>query len=438
MKKPIIITISAIFLLVIAVGAYLLNGCQKNVEPIELISKISVSSFVFNSETYAGISDVDISVDGTVVTTSGTDGKFTISDLEPGDYLITAKKSGFSKSSYELTVEDEGAKLPDFILKELSEPVIIGASGGTAEAVKSSGEQAAELVIPAGELASDKEVSATSLVGNEVPTILESDDQLLGTTITLDSDDENIEFENGAQLTFQLPFMHKPGDAVEVTYFNEDTNEWEVFDNAIVSENGMSATVTIYHFSTYSANVEGSYSEEQDETLGYEIIGNSDDYDSMYEWSSTLEYNEGVPDDIDKEWLYTTVENQTKLSFSEINYSNSTTKSTSDVITPAIISSTISPPPIGNPTEYSNLPERPWELVKQCCWFKEYVNALIWIKENNGYMEEQVSNRYLVCSFFWIWRQSDDDPIPSACYPYYYYVPPVIIIPSVHEGGSGN
>lgn len=437
MKKTIIVASSITLLLAIALSMYLLNGCQKNVEPIKLKTQIDVSSYVLNSKTFEGINAAEISVDGTVAATTIADGKFTITGLEPGTYLISAVKTGFSKGKYELTVEADGAKLPEFILKELSPPVIIGPTGGSAEALKSSGEQVAELIIPTGELSGNKEISVTNLVGNEVPKILESSNKLLGTTIALTSNDENIQFTNGAQLTFRLPFMHKPGDTVEVTHFNETTNKWETFDNAIVNADGLSAKVTIHHFSTYSANIAGNYSEEPDETIGYEIIGNSENYNSVHEWNSTLEYREGIPDGIDKEWLYTTVENQTKLNFSEITYGG-TMKSAKNVISPAIISSTVSPPPIGNPIEYSYLPRRPWELVVQCCWVHEIVEANVWIQKNNGYIVAQVPNWYLVCSVFWIWRHSDTDPIPTACHYYYYYQPPIIIPVPSHQGGSGN
>jgi hypothetical protein len=439
MKRIIIIASTTILLIAIALSMYLLNGCQKNVDPIKLKTQIDVSSYVRNSETFEGINAVEITVDGEVVATTNTDGKFTISTLDPGDYLITATKNGYSKGSYNLKVEESGAKLPEFVLKELSEPVIIGVSGGSAEALRASGEQAAVLVIPAGELSSEKQVSATSLVGNEVPKILSANNKLLGTTITLNSNDENISFQNGAQLTFKLPFMHKPGDFVEVTHFNDAINEWESFDNAVVGQDGISASVTIYHFSTYSANINGNYSEKPDENIGYEIIGNSDDYDSVYKWSSSLEYRNGIPDGIDKEWLYKTVENQTKLNFSTVTYNN-TLKSATDVITPAMISSTILPPPVGNPVQYSNLPERPWELVIKCCWIHEMVEVDRWNKEYNGYIVDSVPNWYQVCALFWVWIVEPNPTeicYPSDCYPYAYYWSPTIVR-CEHQGGSGN
>jgi|GEM_PF-3346316 len=435
MNKPILLAFSAILFMVIALGVYLMNGCQENVDPVNLYSKLNVSSYVLDSETFAGIADAGIAVDGDVVTTTDSNGYFTISELEPGDYLVSASKSCFLKGTYELAVEDNGARLPQFVLKKLADPVTIGTNGGDVEAFKKSGELAAEFAIPAGELQSNRQISVTQLTGNEVPKILNSTGQLLGTTITLNSDDESLEFTNGAQLTFQLPFPHRPGDGVEVTYFDENTNSWKVFDDAIVNANGLSATVTINHFSTYSANVNGNYSEETDVTLDYEIVGTSDDYEETFEWTTKLEYREGIPDNVDPEWLYTTVENQTKLNFSEVTYGNSTRAS--NVTGEARMISAISAPPVGNPYEYRSLPERPWELVLQCCWMHEIVEAEIWVEENNGFIVESVPNWYLVCAWFWIWRSSDNVPIPSACY-CYYCDPPIIIIPPDHQGGSGN
>lgn len=441
MKKPIIILTTTILLLAIALSMYLLNACQKNVEPIELITKTNVSSYVFNSETYSGISDVEITVDGTLAAKTGADGRFTIPGLKPSSYLIVASKDGYSKGRYQLAVTTDGAMLPQFTLKQLAPPVVIGATGGAAEAIKSSGEQAAELIIPPGELSGDKQVSATNLVGNEVPKILESSNKLLGTTISLTSNDENIHFDNGAQLTFRLPFMHKPGDSVEVTHFNETTNQWETYDNAIVNEDGKSATVTIHHFSTFSANINGKYSEEIDESEGVDTIGSSENYDSIYQWNSSLEYREGITNEIDKEWLYTTVENQTKLNFSDVTYagnSQSAFKSTKRITMPAFISFYIPPPPNGNPLKYKHLSRRPWILVRQCCWVHEWVEVERFIDLFGGYVVDSIPNWYLVCTFFWVWRYDNTYKIPIICYLFEQPSPPIIIEIRQHQGGSTN
>jgi hypothetical protein len=434
MKKKILIFSVPLFLVAVLTGIYLLNGCQKDVGVITNIVKYDVSGYVLNSQTAAGIEGAKIYLDGITTATTDTAGKYTIEKLKPGSYLITAKKDGYSDGWYNITVSSDGVIAKAIMLKELSPSVTIGADGGLAIATNTSGSTVAELSIPAGEFSASKQISVTNLVGNEVPKVLASTNKLLGTTVTLHSDDSNISFTNGATLTFKLPFRHKPGDVVEADYFNETTNAWETYQNAVVNNDGLTASITVHHFSTYSVSVNGTYSEEINENIGYQVIATSDDYKSQYDWESSLEYRANVTDSIDHEWLYTTVEGQTKLNFSTISYGG--TKSSANTIVRVRRNiSTITPPPIENPEGYRHLPKRHWELVRICCWVHEIVAAQVWMQQYGGYINNSVPNWYQVCSYIWIWRPSDAYTIPVICY---LYPPVIIIIIDQHQGGSGS
>lgn len=432
MKKPIIITTSTILVLVVvSLSMYVLNGCQKNVDTIIYNPKISVSSLVINSSTYTGINGVAVCVDNLQVTSTDSEGRFEISNLPPGDYQLSLKLDGYTNIKYELSVYDEGASLPIFMLKELSPYVTIGSTGGTVEALSSSGKRIAELNIPAGELSSDKNISATNLTGNEVPKTLDFGNYLLGTTISLNSDDENISFENGAQLTFQLPFMHQPGDVVQVTLFNEDINEWENYDDAIVGEDGFSASVEIYHFSTYSANVNGYYEEFGDSTtVSDEEIGDSESYDSIYDWTSSLEYLDEVPDSIDKAWLNGGAENQTRINFSDINYPNS--EKSNFLYYPVM-------------RYYIPMPPHPygrcrWHLVIRCYWVRACWYVWVWNPYRHKYVRRRICYRYRMCRYYWVYHYRCFWPFwfPYYHYPYYVYRAPVIVYAPTHSGGTGN
>jgi len=418
--------------LVIICCLFICSGCQKDVGVITNIVRYNISGYVLDAGTAAGIEGVSIHFGDTVLMTD-TAGKYTLPMVMPGTYLIVAEKEGYSEGRYNMTVTSDGVIAKSILLKELAPPVVIGTAGGSATATNSTGTTVAELTIPAGELSSDKSISVTNLAGNEVPKILDEGDKLLGTTITLHADDDNLAFENGATLTFKLPFRHRPGDVVEVTYFNDSINEWETYDDAVVNADGITASITINHFSTFSANINGSFETDPDVNYDYNVIGTSDDYEESYEWESGLEYRAEVTDSIDHEWLYTTVENQVALNFSSITYGSST--KAASVIRPVKNRIGIPPPPSENPDGFRDMPPRHWELLKVCCWFHELVAARRWIDDYNGYVVTSVPNWYLVCAYIWVWRPSDLYPLINDCYP---NPPIIIIIIDIHGGGSGD
>lgn len=417
---------------------FILNSCQTNVGLITSTIKYDITGYVLDSETSAGIEGATMYFNGESLMLTDTAGKYTINNLKPGDYLIMAKKSGYTQGRYNITVSNNGVIARAITLKKLAPSVSIGPSGGSVVATNSSGNPIAELSVSVGELSEIKQISVTNLTGTEVPKILETSNKLLGTTVSLNTDDSNISFTNGAKLTFKLPFRHKPGDAVAVDYFNETTNTWDAYQNAIVNKDGLTASVDIHHFSTYSATIDGSYSETPDENIGYEIIGNSDNYEKAYKWSSSLEYRNNVTDSIDHEWLYKTVESQTNLNFSTVSYGSSNAKmmvaSSPDVIIRNVENrSTITAPSNQNPEKYRHLPYRHWELVRFCCWVHEIVAAQVFIAQYGGYITQSIPNWYQVCTYIWIWRPSDSDSIPVKC-----SLNPeiIIIIGPKHDAGT--
>jgi hypothetical protein len=419
--------------LILLLSGILLIGCQQDVGVITNIVKYDVTGHVLNSSNSVGIDDAEILLEGTPIANTDTAGKYILKSIKPGDYLITAQKDGYSDGRYDLTVSSDGVVTKAIMLKELAPAITIGATGGSATATNTTGTTVAELTIPAGELSSDKQISITNLAGNEVPKILEGNDKLLGTTVALNSNDENISFAEGAALTFKLPYRHRPGDSIKVDYFNETTNAWDTYQNAVVNEDGLTADVKIHHFSTYSATVNGNYTEQIDYNLGYQVVGTSDDYQKEFKWDSSLHYPNGASDSIDHEWLYKTVEGQTDLNFSTISY-GSTIRSASAVNQTATNISSITPAPTENPEGFRNLPRRQWELVQVCCIVYEWVSVMAWI-EQGGYLESSIGNEYNVCAYIWYWRTSSDTPFTISC----DINPPItIVIERRHSGGNGD
>lgn len=410
--------------------------CQKDVDPLILKSGISISSFVLNSETQQAIVNADILVDGTIIKQSDAEGKFTLENLKAGEYRVEVSKSGFSNGFYRLTVENCQGNLPVFILKALAPPVVIDEQGGIVPAYYSTGKLAAELVIPANTILSKKRISSTVLFGNEVPKSIASTENIQGTVIQFDSDDPNLALKD-AVLTFVLPYSLRPGDLIEVTTFNESTQVWETFNNAVVEADGLTVKVPVDSLSIYSINLDGSYTETAREKLNCEVVASSSNYSNEYEWSSYLNYLSTIPGNDAtsvqeiKLYLNQLIEMYSGLSFSKISYTGLPTENFSTTMIANVIA-----PPLSNPTEYSSLPARPWELIKHSCLVTNKVVLKIFDSKLNAYVDHVVISKYLTSSYDWVWRADDTYSICN----YMDCSSGRVVIPVVeqHTGGSTN
>jgi hypothetical protein len=431
MKKKLLFFAVLFSVTAVLIGATLLTGCKKNVGSITNIVKYDVSGFVLLSGSTDPVAGVTIYLDSTSVTTTDITGKYVIPKLMPGTYLIKAVKDGFTKGQFNMTVSTDGFSIKAILLKKLEPAIMIGATGGNITATAPSGSKTASLSISPGVVSTNNQISVTPMASTEVPKVLPATGtQMLGTTVSINASDPTLNFTQGVTLTFNLVAVQKPGDAVNVQYFNEKTNAWEAIQNGTVNAGGLTAGVVLHHFSTYSAAINGAYSETIDKNISSTVVASSSNFAPQYSWQSTLEYRQNITNTIDPVWLYQTVESQSKVNFSTITYgtANSVVKTANNI-------STISTPPNSNPDMYRAYPNRDWELVKYTNWVKNTVTANVWSITANKYVNTSVSSWYQLSSFVWLWRPDATYAIPAIN----LLNPPVsYVIVDQHYGGSGH
>jgi Carboxypeptidase regulatory-like domain len=311
MKKSVSV-LTALFLMSLFFAANsLFVGCKKNVGVITSIVRYDVSGYVSDNES-ATVAGATVSLDGKAVSTTDSQGKYTISKILPGSYQIEVVKDGYTKGHFTVLVTEDGAVTSLITLKKLAPVVVIGVAGGTVAGTGSSGRTSAALTIPAGTLSASVQISVTTLAGNEAPNIAQSAGKAPGVIVSLDSSDPNITFPNGIILTFSLPFTHKPGDGVQVVSYNEVTNHWDPYPNAIVSNDGKTASLIIYHFSLWGAIVNTSFVQQDDIENTPVVVP----YATRFEWQSMIDFRDGIPAELDPSFFYSIVESATNLLFS--------------------------------------------------------------------------------------------------------------------------
>lgn len=316
MKKPIIITTSAILLLAVVLGMYLLNGCQKDVEPIELVTHYVITGKIVNDETSAPLSGVTVTCLGESSTTNAN-GIYSLNFEElPDDYIkISAKKDGYPVgttiiSSGNYTSVNIIRLVPPAISK-----IITNAGGnlmiGNTESIDP--DQKIEVIFPEGAVNSSTEISMTPLEGVQVPDISPRKTLGLLNAATVSLEPSGLTLNENATIYFPLPMKMDAGIVLDLLIYNENSLKWEKSGiTAIVDSTGSLAVSGITHFSTYSIGIEGDYTENIDSAfLSTDPIETNDD--SLYCYQATVVYPDGVPDSVSLNWMKNAVSQNTEL-----------------------------------------------------------------------------------------------------------------------------
>ena len=280
-------------------------------------------------------------------------------------------------------------------------------------------------------LSAPVQISVTTLVGNEAPKNTAISNKAPGVIVSIDCSDPTITFPNGITLTFKLPFTQRPGSAMQVVTYNETTNHWDTFTDAIVSSDGKSAHVTIYHFSIWGVNVPLTFT-HQDVSISAPVIT---PYSASIEWSSMIDFKEGIPIEIDDySMLYGKVESSTGLSFA--SYQISGTLSTISTVKNRI---SITEASASNPAGFGNFAPRKWELVKYIYTVKGIVSFPIFDFASNMDVLRNVNCWYEMPAYVWLWRPDETFTAPTnpALAHDVVTITP-IILGTQHQGGSGS
>lgn len=419
MKKPIIITISATLLLAIALSVYLLGGCQKNVEPINLAIYYFVTGKVVNDETSTPMSGVTVTcLEKSVTTNSDGIYSFNLEEL-PEDYIkISAKKNGYPIGT---TIVSSGNYSSVNTIRLIPPAVskTIGTSGGSLFSGNTESidpDQEIEIVFPEGAVSSSTEISMTPLEGVEVPDISPRKTLGLLNAATVSLEPSGLVLNKNATISFPLPMRMDKGQELDVLIYNEVSMEWEKSGViAIVDSTRSLAISEISHFSTYSIGIDGDYTENVDNAFLYDdpIIP---DEDSLYCYQATVVYPDGVPDDVSLNWMKNAVSQNTELG-GRVSFFNPTCipirSITSMEREPVPDIDCECPDPGDKPCEECGLEMYPFECEKE-------IDESLKIKyiRDGWEFERRVSNRVTVRKVIQCERWS----CPEAC----------------HEGGVGN
>lgn len=406
-------------------GIYLFSGCKKNVGPINSILRYDVSGFVSDADA-AAIAGVEIFQDGTSVTTTDALGKYTLPKLLKGTYQIEAKKSGYTKGRFSLVVTDAGATATAILLKKLAPPVAVPVTGGTVTATTTSGAPAAEIAIPAGTLSAPVTISVTVLSANEAPKVTEAANKAPGVILSIDCSDPTITFPQGITLTFNLPFTQRPGSKMQVVTFNETTKVWDTYTDAVVGSNGKSASITIYHFSEWAVLIPFSFSKTEISVTGPTSITPA----ASIEWSSVIDFREGMSFDIDISLIYGEVQSKTNLRFSAYKVSNVQTNIGNGTIKNMLA--------LNKPVKTE---ARDWELFQYVYLVKATVGFMAYNLDLSKETLYTVNCWYEMPSYLWLLRSDTSYAIPGSSTLSHDVVSVSqvnLILQNQHQGGSGS
>jgi hypothetical protein len=125
----------------------------------------------------------------------------------------------------------------------------IGPSGGTVTAQSANGPVSVR--VPAGALTATTQITVTPIASGALSTVLPLSTMLLGAAMF---DPSGTSFPSGspAELTLALPSARTPNSTLWLLMLDSSDNHWDYAAQAVVSADGLSATASVNHFSTYA------------------------------------------------------------------------------------------------------------------------------------------------------------------------------------------
>ncbi|MEI6141115.1 MAG: carboxypeptidase-like regulatory domain-containing protein, partial [Mariniphaga sp.] len=349
----------------------------------------------------------EVFLDGKSVATTDAAGKYTIPQMLPGDYVVLAKKPGYVANRFTLNIASTGGDAQVLSLKKLSTPVVVKPSvGATIVEKATTGETIASLVIPPSSFAgtADVQISVTTLAPAQAAPIPQSvnlpeaSGEIEGVSISLDCSNPNITFPAGVTLVFNLPYTHEPGSSVLVITYNEGTGVWEEYQNAIVGPDGDTASLTIYHFSTWTAMVRGLGSYTITSVLPTEIPYPAN---GKYVYSPEISIS-NLPITMKIDFVVNTLESLYEFYYTSVRNGGGTASARKN--SPTV--RTIPVAPLNNPEGRGNVAKIDWQLL-------QYNYIIVYtLKVDNVYNKTTktkgpvfVNGTVVFPTFAWGWRE---------------------------------
>ncbi|ACF14859.1 hypothetical protein Ctha_2409 [Chloroherpeton thalassium ATCC 35110] len=313
--------IIAVLMVMVLAGFFTsIHGCGgsdgKNTVAPSDANTIEINGKVYDYETSVGIPYAKVLLLNDSCVTS-SDGSYTFyidEELLTDANEIRASAGGYIQNM-EIFDKDEIENYSYIALNPSAAAVTIGSNGGNIqtydnpEALNSS--DIIELVIPKEALDGEENISVTPLYGNNVPELSPTETLGLLNTSTVALLPYEIQLNEEVELTQPLPLEMSPGTKLKLLRFDTENNLWEDSGyEAIVQQNGTSATANITRFGIYSVGISGDYDEEYDSSEKDDI----DQSSSNICISDTLVYPDGIPDGYNHQWLRNVVEQNSLLS----------------------------------------------------------------------------------------------------------------------------
>lgn len=316
----------ALFLLLFAAG------CQKASDtntPDPQGGEFWLKGSVIDAKTQLGIANARIVFDDKTVLTTDAAGVYKIdcNTLSSGSFDIRAMANGYGFGFASATIGDGSAMVNTIVLTPVSEPVSIGASGGTIsiadpESIAADGKTI--LVVPAGTFTGSTGVTLTRFTGIDVPGYAPAN---MLNLCAVNLGPAGTAANNPVELRFALPFNNPAADNLPLLKYDFETNTWiNTGVVALVNHTTNIATVQVTAFGTYSLAVAGSFTETNG-TSGTAITLPLDR--SLNSVNLTFqgknEYPAGIPATISLPYLKNVASQNTKINGIRVSFKDLTT-----------------------------------------------------------------------------------------------------------------
>lgn len=251
-------------LLILLVGSIAtISSCDKEEEPVvpePVPATYTIKGQVLSQADNQPLSGVEVKM-GALTTTTGATGQFEFNNLaQPGKYTLTFSKEDFFEASYSLEFEEAAPnQTVSFSITVTMVPYVEGvtpvnpAEGGV---ISIEGDVPVTVTVPAGTVVTDannQPVTGTiNITAVETPDIVTAQTDYNPGLVVLNFEPSGLQFSNPLPIAVENPFETLRFDEIQLEYYNESTNEWEVQEQPITyagTDNKFNTTIN--HFSMY-------------------------------------------------------------------------------------------------------------------------------------------------------------------------------------------
>ncbi|MCD4665436.1 MAG: hypothetical protein K8R68_09195 [Bacteroidales bacterium] len=321
-KNQITLSINFIFILGIIVSIYLLQGCQKDVEPIYTESKTVIGKIkILDSHNGSLVCNPIVKLNNKILKVSNEGFlEFPISFLGNNKLFVSAEDYTFT--TYNPIIEENYVFLRNIYLKKKGSFNLINEYGG--EIFDSlTNNRVFSLNIPENAVSSEVNISLTPIEGLE--SVAFSNNCIPIAEVDISSD-KNIIFTKPCQLTFSLPYVLINGSKLPLYVFNSNTllNEYTKL-YAIVNDDGKSASINIISCGRYSLcidnpnlNIIGTTENSNSNDLNISITTN-DIKVKLPDYENPFKILEFTPSDMDTNFIYSVFEKLFEYKINQMN-----------------------------------------------------------------------------------------------------------------------